>query len=209
MRLGVILALAASPMMFQVAMADVFVDAGPNGNLAEWLGGDYVAGSEFTVSGGSITINALGWIDAEGDGLVDSHRVGLWDVATEELVVESTVTPDSVIEASANGVAQWFMEGIGFDLELGPGVYRVAGIVGTVGDNFAISDDQIGNGVTVSSNYYRTEFPDGGFNFPEITFSTTPIRATVGFISNPVPEPSVFAILLATGILACGRRQRG
>jgi hypothetical protein len=188
-----------------IAFGDILIDGGPNSELQEFLGGNYAAGSEFT-SNTTFIVNALGWLDAEGDGLVDSHRVGLWDTSDMSLLAETLVTPGSTIEASAQGTAQWFLESIGGNLTLGPGTYRVAGIVGTVGDNFTLSNDKIGNGVTISDGYVRTEFPDGGFAYPDLTFGSQAVRATVGV--TQIPEPSSVSILLTLAVCAFVRRGR-
>ncbi len=188
-----------------IVSADILIDAGPNSNSQTFTGGNYVAGSEFT-SNTTFIVNALGWLDAEGDGLVDSHRVGLWDTSDMSLLAETVVTPGSTIEASAQGTAQWFLESIGGNLTLGPGTYRVAGLLGTVGDNIALSDDKIGNGVTITDGYVRTDFPNGGFAYPDLTFGSQAVRATVGI--TQIPEPSSISLLLTLAVFGFTRRNK-
>lgn len=59
-----------------------------SGSLVEsWSGGiecyhveDCVDGYEFTVGGSDLLVTALGFLDAESDGLNTSHPVGVWDI---------------------------------------------------------------------------------------------------------------------------------
>lgn len=187
--------------------ADILIDAGPGSSTMSFANGDYAAGSEFTTTN-SINVDSLGWLDAEGDGLVDSHQVGLWDTSDMSLLATATITNSSSTEASAFAGAQWFLEGIdgGGIVTLGPGTYRVAGYLGTIGDNVALRNDKIGNGVTISPGYVRTEFPAGGFNYPDLTFTSEAVRATVGFTS--VPEPTSMTILAGFAVLGLARRRR-
>ena len=87
---------------------------------------------------------------------------------------------------------------------LGPGTYRVAGDADSEAD--ALTGDQIGNGVTVSQGYVRTEFFEGGFAYPDLTFSSDAIRATLG--QRAVPEPGMAMIIGISIIAGCLQRRR-
>lgn len=189
------------------ANAVLLIDGGPSATLGAFAGGNYVAGSEFT-TGSALTIRSLGWLDAEGDGLLFTHRVGLWSATTQMLLASVDVTPTSSTVASANGAAQWFMENIG-PIAIGPGTYRVAGLVGPDQHN-SLEDDTIGNGVTVSSRYVRTDFPNGGFNYPNLDFSSDAVRATAStdFVNaNGIPEPGTIT-LFGLGLAGLGLARR-
>ncbi len=195
-------ACAAFVAMPFTASAGILIDGGPASTLQTFSTGNYVAGSEFTITA-PMTVRSLGWIDAEGDGLTQSHMVGLWDVGSQALLASATVTPGSFTVPSAHGTAVWFMAGIP-DLLLPAGTYRVAGEVN--GDNVTLSNDKVpGPGVTISAGYVRTDFPNGGFAYPNLTFGSEAVRATVS--TDPIPAP-MSALVLGAGLLAAGRRRR-
>ena len=66
-------ALFAAPLS---ASADLLVDGGPASSLQTFSTGDYVAGSEFTITS-PMTVRSLGWIDA--DQLAHDRTVGCVD----------------------------------------------------------------------------------------------------------------------------------
>jgi len=189
----------------------LLIDAGPSSTFQVFLGGSYVAGTEFTTAS-ELTIRSMGWLDVEGDGLGASHEIGLWDAISFNLLASVTVTPSSATVLSAQGTALWFMENIPA-LTIGPGTYRVAGMV-TDPDTNALSNDKLGIGVTLTAGYVRTDFPSGGFAFPNFTFPSEAIRATVSTTADgnasAVPEPTSFALagLGLIGLAAGAFRRR-
>ncbi|MCA9287026.1 MAG: hypothetical protein KDA05_00490 [Phycisphaerales bacterium] len=167
------------------------VDSGPNGTNQTFSTGTYVAGSEFTLEAPT-TIRSLGWVDAEGDGLTNSHRVYLWNVATQGLVAQATVTPSSKRVPSARGPAQWFLAHIA-PTTLPAGTYRVVGEVS--GDNIAISGDQLPiGGAAITAGYVRTDFPSGGNGYPNLTFGANAVRATASVLSGCLADLTTGAI---------------
>lgn len=193
------LGVLAAPL---TASADLLFDAGPAATNSAFSTGNYVAGTEFTLAS-PVTVRSLGWLDAEGDGLAFSHQIGLWDVATQALLAVATVTPGSPTVASARPGSQWFMTGIA-DLVLPAGTYRVAGEVN--GDALALANDRpTMAGVTLSAGYVRTDFPNGGFNYPNLTFGANAVRAVVS--TDPIPAPASLALLAAGMLTACRRRR--
>ena len=196
---GAVVVAAASTAM---AGFDVYLDGGANSTLQNFGTGNYVAGSEFTITAPT-PVGSLGWIDAEGDGLTNSHRIGLWNTADQSLIAEATVTPSSMTVPSAQGTAQWFLQELeGGSIILQPGTYRVAGEVN--GDSVALSNDKIANGGTsITAGYVRTDFPNGGFNYPDLTFSSEAIRATI----SPIPAPGALALLGLAGVAGTRRRR--
>lgn len=201
-------ALATALGLAGSAHAGVIIDAGPQSTAQTFSTGNYVAGTEFTVQS-SLLIDGLGWLDAEGNGLNAVHTVGLWNAAGSLLAQAVINNATSTQILSAQGTAIWFVTEI-TDLLLAPGTYRVAGTVND--DNVALSNNKIGNGVSLSAGYVRTDFPNGGFAYPHLTFASQAIRATLTsnvFANNSMPEPT--SLLLAGSGLAALRvsRKRG
>jgi hypothetical protein len=203
---GILLTIAAPGMK-----AALIIDAGPNSTIGGFSAGNYVAGTEFTTAN-PLTILSLGWLDAEGDGLGASHNVGLWD-SGQNLLATALITPSSATVLSAQGTGVWYMENI-TPLLLAPGTYRVAGDAASP-DEDGLDGDKIGNGVTLSAGYVRTSYPNGGFAFPDETYGSNVVRATLsttadGFGSvSQVPEPATFALggLGLLGLALTARRR--
>ena len=191
-----------------IANAGLIIDAGPSSNVQTWVTGNYTAGTEFTTSA-SLTIRSLGYLDAEGDGLFGSHMVGLWSVVNQTLMASVIVDSSSSTILSAQGTGMWYMGNI-TAMTIGPGTYRVAGLIGDH-DNNALSNGKIGNGVTLSNGYVRNNVGDG-FSFPGLTFGSNGIRATLSTDAvgttppNQIPEPTTLAIF-ALGVIGLASRR--
>jgi len=188
-----------------VRATTVFIDAGPSSTSQGFSGGNYVAGSEFTISS-TLQFNALGYLDAQGDGLEGDHLVGLWDAITQTLIAQATVTSGSTQVLSAEGTGVWYLQSIGSTIALNPGTYRVAGLVGSDADAQALSNDKLSlSGITLPNGYVRTDFPNGGFAFPNLTFPSQAIRSTFGILDTvPVSAPDTGATLALFGIVIFG-----
>lgn len=204
--LGMLLLCAVSS-----AHALLLIDAGANSSEGLFSPGNYAAGTEFRTTG-NIEIDGLGYIDIGSNGLTENHRVGLWDAGTQALLAEAVVTNASTVVASASALGRWLVQAI-TPIVIGPGTYRVAGLVGNEANS--LSNDRVGNGVTLANGYVRTDFPNGGFNFPNLSFGSQAIRATVTsgqFRQDPpvtVPEPTVLALtMLGLGGIGAVRRAR-
>jgi hypothetical protein len=204
---GALLTMAAPAMK-----AALIIDVGPSSTIGGFVAGNYVAGTEFTTAN-PLTILSLGWLDVEGDGLGASHNIGLWD-SGQNLLATALITPSSATVLSAQGTALWYMENI-TPLLLAPGTYRVAGDAASP-DQQGLEGDRIGNGVTLSAGYVRTSYPDGGFAFPNETYGSNVVRATLsttadgsGSVSQ-VPEPATFALggLGLLGLALTARRRK-
>ncbi len=197
------------------ASALLLIDAGANSTEQNFASGNYVAGTEFTTQS-EILVDGLGYIDINSDGFFgESHRIGLWD-STGTLLAEATATDSSTVVASASSLGQWLVEALTNPILLGPGVYRVAGIVGpesldSIGAN-ALSNDKIGNGVTLTNGYHRTNFPNGGFGDPNQNFSSQAIRATLTTgqfaPTTPMPVPATLLLMCLGLAAAVGTRKR-
>ena len=92
-------------------------------------------------------------------------------------LAHATVTPTSPTFPSANGIAQWFIASLAQPVTIPPGVYRVAGDVLQEG-NARTGNKVAPAGVTLTPGYVRTDFPNGGFGYPNLTFGSEAVRAT-------------------------------
>ena len=168
---------------------------------------DDVSGFRFTVNDRDIVVTQLGFSDLLEDGLADDHEVGIFNTATESLVVGGTVP---------QGTATTKI-----------GLFRYIDVAPTV----------LSAGATYVINAYRPTRDDGiAFNVDDLTVSTlvtyetdvaqnatgglvftnTPFGATNGwfgpnFQAVAVPEPTSLAMFI-TGVVALGglalRRRR-
>jgi hypothetical protein len=155
----------------------LIIDSGPLATTTNFNTGNYVAGTEFTLSQPT-TIRSLGYLDFEGDGLTNVHHIGLWNASTQALITSTFVGPtSSTVGSLHSGSTRWVMGRVP-DTVLPAGTYRVAGEVN--GDSIAMTDDRIpGPNTTLTAGYVRTDFPSGGFAFPNLTFPTNNVRVTL------------------------------
>lgn len=180
------------------ARAEILVDMYPGGTFGAVPNQDY--GFKFTLSQAQY-ITALGIWDEDGDGLLDTHAVGLWTTAGSLLATVS-VDNGSTPVASADASGQWIFENLASPFILDPGTY-------ILGADYAGGNDPVRSatsGLTVTPGaifieprYSSSETP--GLDFPD----------TVGFLSNSyfgpnlmltaVPEPSS---MLLVGLLTAG-----
>jgi len=94
----------AASLLSGASQASLLIDAGKSSTYSTSHGAsNYTSGTAFTVAD-AITIDGLGWMDAEGDGLAGSHTVGLWN---EQGTLLASVTVDNastrVLSAQGDG----------------------------------------------------------------------------------------------------------
>lgn len=201
-RIGAVLFFAAA-----AATAQASIDAGLEPGVdfttpgSEQSGISYTLGFTFSVSTRT-TVSRLGYFDAGDDGLTQSHPVGLFDVATGNLLRTATVTNADPWGPSGSG--SWFKwhpmnEG---PITLLPGVtYEVAGATGT--EAYMWNPAGFANGiVNFQASYWSSS---GGLSRP--TSPAFGIRY-VGPNIGSVPEPSVIGAIGVLGVAWLQRRRR-
>lgn len=174
--------------------ADSFTNVGNNG-----IG--YSLGWAFTASTG-ITVTSLGWYDDLGDGLVDSHEVGIYDTAGN-LMVSGTV--QSGTADPLTGLFRYTASLTGSGV-LAAGQYVVTGVSG--GNDFYGWDPVNavwGSGITFDEDRYDVS---SSLIMPVSTSGTLGWFGP-NFEFTPVPEPATF-FALSIGLVgfAVARRRK-
>lgn len=198
----------AASLLSGATRATLLIDASKASTYSTSHGAsNYTSGTAFTVTD-AITIDGLGWMDAEGDGLAGSHTVGLWN-EQGTLLASVTVDNTSTRVPSAQGTAVWYLTELD-DLMLTKGSYRVAGTMKTDATDYL--NGIVGNGVGVVPGYVRSGL-GMGFSNPNEAYGQNFLHATVSshqFDPPPaqVPEPASLGLLcLGAGALAAMRRR--
>lgn len=153
-------------------------------------------GWQFTVNN-NITVDSLGFYDNPANGITQSHDIGIYNVATQSLVVSGTVSPSVPY-------SNWFNWNSVTPTVLTAGqTYDIVAIVGN--DNRTWNP----NGFTVDPNitYVRNVWSDGvsSLSFPVSTDGNPNgyFGPNFGISTSTVPlPPSV--IMFASGLLGLG-----
>ncbi len=176
------------------------------------FGADATVGWKFTVTS-TITIEGLGIFDVGGNGLAESHQIGLWTSSGGSPLVSATIdNANSTPVASMSNLGNWLSTPIA-SRQLTPGDY-VVGAFYTHGKDAFITRATASTISGVTWDEYRAAvgssllFPDpftaesspAGFFGPNL-FTATPAPA--------VPEPTSL-ILLGSGLagLIAWRKRR-
>jgi hypothetical protein len=178
----------------------------------QWSGSGSVGGSEQTrgwafTSDKAINIASLGWFDYEGDGLVDSHQVGIWD-ASGNLQLSGIVDAGSTDPLQAGFRYTTTLTGTTL---LAAGTYVVAGL--------STYNDDAWRGVdpaSVTLGSAITYLEDRTSETSEFEFAGQTQGLDVGYFGAnfqydavDVPEPSAVSLsLLGLGMMGVAARKR-
>ena len=183
--------------------ADIFGVTFDNTTGAQTFVGDpSTLGWEFTLSG-SIQVNDLAFYDDGGNGLLDSHELGLWD-SNGTLLASGTV-----LAGTASPLVNQWREIAVSPVQLGPGNYFIGALFLDGKDPvwsppFTPTGFASAPGVT----YDQATFADGS----TLSNPSTPVGSSgyfgANFVFSPVPEPGSILLLVTVvaGVLVAARR---
>ncbi len=181
----------------------------PNAGINPTDNRAFTLGYEFTLSS-AILVTDLGYYDYLGNGLAESHQVGIWTTSGATLLVQMTVPSGTV--GTLNGGFRFAQ--VTSPVTLSAGTYRVGGLSTGSFDPFLIGGSvATASGVT----YVRDEqIQSASLAYPTLnTGHNTPADAAIfggnfAFTSlTPIPEPSTaFAAAGLLGLVGGGRWRR-
>jgi hypothetical protein len=156
---------------------------------------DRVHGVQFTVGGQDIEISQLGVYDKDGDGLTNTHTVGIWDLGGTLLASKS------IVGAGGTLIEDWRFLAISPLTLLANTNYRIGGAADNSNDGqpsggTVLTDSQVTKSGTAS--YYSGTT---GLNFPETTNVVNRVVANAFIASAPEPGSVAF---LSLGLVCYG-----
>jgi PEP-CTERM motif len=168
-------------------------------------------GWEFSVGATPVTVNALGFWDEGGDGIGNSHQVGLWD-SSQNLLRSGTVTNASTIVASTSLDGRWLFVSIP-QITLSNGTFVVAATY----DGRGGADPDLARVAPFTTTMPGITLITGrqaigaGLPFPNQVLAFNVFGPTLANLNGAAaPEPGTAALLAtgALGALALRRRRK-
>jgi MYXO-CTERM domain-containing protein len=171
------------------------------GSVANGDNGPWTLGYEFRVNNASVLATALGYYDHLGDGLGQSHEVGLWDINGNLLASTTVVSTDTLI-----GHFRWAAI---TPVVLNAGTsYRVGGVSGGQGGGDFYTWNTSGHASDPAITFVGDRWIGGG----TLQFPTNTSNVANGFYGgnvflDEVPAPGAIALLGLAGLVSRRRRR--
>ncbi len=178
------------------ATALTFTSFSPNGTATA-----STRGYTFDVlAEGGVTVSALSFFDENGDGLGDSHDIGIWNAAGA-LLASATVPSGTAAPLDETGMFR-MVDIPDIVLPLGTG-YRV-------GATFLVGSPDHQAETSSPTTIPEIAYIGGAFvnnGLPDLTFPSTDFSQTLvgGNFSATVPEPASLGLIGAVGLLLLRR----
>lgn len=166
----------------------------------------FTIGWQFTVLT-PISVTALGFFDANLNGLASSHRVGMWNSA-------GTLLGDGTVEGGTTSpLTNQFRYDTIAPLLLGIGTYQIGAMFANGNDALVNTGAAINFADAPEINFIGATFTaGGGLNNPTVSGGPAPGYFGPNFLFNAaavVPEPNTLLLgMLALGVLGWSRRRQ-
>jgi hypothetical protein len=143
-------------------------------------------GFDFTVSGDSRTISALGFFDIGSDGLTEPHEVGLWDSAGN-LLASTTIDNTATPVTSTSTIGRWLTKDI-TPITLPPGSYILGAFYNADSPDYLVRNAVASSISGVTHGTTRFINIGGGLLFPTnfIPTSNAGVFGPMAFIIAPL-----------------------
>lgn len=207
-------AIFATVFSLSTAGAAVLLTDRGQGLAGSFEGEPITSGFTFTVGSSDLLLYSLGVCDLRGEGLVNSHLVGLWD-SSGNLLASATVDSGTTIPLE-NGFR--FVDLVD-PVSLTSGSIYYLGALYPLGDtdryvfNYGGNQATASADVTLGNSVYTRPGSGGsdenGWGFPKMVdaYGGSSVGPNAKYTIVPVPESSATSFAILAGLLILGRRR--
>lgn len=184
------------------ANGDLILTSFTGGNTGV-LNADQTNGYEFVVGQQSLILSQLGFFDLSGDGLLNTHDVGIWTTAGSLI---ATATIPSGVTASLNG--QWRMVDVAPVVLAANTTYTIGAQV--FGDSYTWGLSTPGSlDAGIASLTGGSLIRNGlGLNFPDQGNDSNRFNANAFLTAVPEPSSLLMVVIAGVGLVVVRRQKR-